>query len=145
MLKCPTGKFTKEAEKMSLVSFPVIDPAATGRNTMRLRLEQGLTVRDVQVFFGFEEPQAIYKWAGFSCSAIYKWQSRKSLPTVDNLYALSALLDVRMDEILVAAKPELKIAEIEPQASACGSIIFIVCFVGVVIELLVEFDDSIVN
>lgn len=119
---------------MSLVSFPVIDPAATGRNIMRLRLEQGLTVRDVQVFFGFEEPQAIYKW-----------QSGKSLPTVDNLYALSALLDVRMDEILVAAKPELKIAEIEPQASACGSIIFIVCFVGAVIELLVEFDDSIVN
>ena len=119
---------------MSLVSFPVIDPAATGRNIMRLRLEQGLTVRDVQVFFGFEEPQAIYKW-----------QSGKSLPTVDNLYALSALLDVRMDEILVAAKPELKIAEIEPQAEACGSIIFIVCFVGAVIELLVEFDDSIVN
>lgn len=119
---------------MSLVSFPVIDPAATGRNIMRLRLEQGLTVRDIQVFFGFEEPQAIYKW-----------QSGKSLPTVDNLYALSALLDVRMDEILVAAKPELKIAEIEPQAEACGSIIFIVCFVGAVIELLVEFDDSIVN
>ena len=70
---------------------------------------------------------------------------RQSLPTVDNLYALSALLDVRMDEILVAAKPELKIAEIEPQAEACGSIIFIVCFVGAVIELLVEFDDSIVN
>lgn len=134
MLKSPTGKFTKEAEKMSLVSFPVIDPAATGRNIMRLRLEQGLTVRDVQVFFGFEEPQAIYKW-----------QSGKSLPTVDNLYALSALLDVRIDEILVAAKPELKIAEIEPQAEACGSIIFIVCFVGAVIELLVEFDDSIVN
>ena len=134
MLKSPTGKFTKEAEKMSLVSFPVIDPAATGRNIMRLRLEQGLTVRDVQVFFGFEEPQAIYKW-----------QSGKSLPTVDNLYALSALLDVRMDEILVAAKPELKIAEIEPQAEACGSIIFIVCFVGAVIELLVEFEDSIVN
>ena len=134
MLKSPTGKFTKEAEKMSLVSFPVIDPAATGRNIMRLRLEQGLTVRDVQVFFGFEEPQAIYKW-----------QSGRSLPTVDNLYALSALLDVRMDEILVAAKPELKIAEIEPQAEACGSIIFIVCFVGAVIELLVEFDDSIVN
>lgn len=74
---------------------------------MRLRLEQGLTVRDVQVFFGFEEPQAIYKW-----------QSGKSLPTVDNLYALSALLDVQMDEILVAAKPELKIAEIEPQAGS---------------------------
>lgn len=119
---------------MSLVLFPVIDPAATGQNIARLRLERGLTVRDVQAFFGFEEPQAIYKW-----------QSGKSLPTVDNLYALSALLDVRMDEILVAAKPELKIAEIEPRAETCGSIIFIVCFKGVVIEPLVEFEDSIVN
>ena len=115
-------------------AFPVIDLRATGANILRLRKERGLTVRDLQAYFGFEAPQAIYRW-----------QSGVSLPTVDNLYALSALLDVRMDEILVAAKPELKIAEIEPQAEACGSIIFIVCFVGAVIELLVEFDDSIVN
>ena len=119
---------------MNTIPFPVIDLASTGRNIQRLREERGLTVRDLQAYFGFEEPQAIYKW-----------QSGKSLPTVDNLYALSALLDVRMDEILVAANPELKIAEIEPQTEACGSIIFIVCFVGAVIELLVEFDDSIVN
>ena len=115
-------------------AFPVIDLRATGANILRLRKERGLTVRDLQAYFGFEAPQAIYRW-----------QSGVSLPTVDNLYALSALLGVRMDEILVAAKPELKIAEIEPQAEACGSIIFIVCFVGAVIELLVEFDDSIVN
>ena len=90
MLKSPTGKFTKEAEKMSLVSFPVIDPAATGRNIMRLRLEQGLTVRDVQVFFGFEEPQAIYKW-----------QHGTAMPTIDNLVVLAAVMDVPMDEIIV--------------------------------------------
>ena len=75
---------------MSLVSFPVIDPAATGRNIMRLRLEQGLTVRDVQVFFGFEEPQAIYKW-----------QHGDSLPTVYNLVALAAIFAVPIDAILV--------------------------------------------
>ena len=75
---------------MSLVSFPVIDPAATGRNIMRLRLEQGLTVRDIQVFFGFEEPQAIYKW-----------QHGTAMPTIDNLVVLAAVLDVPMDEIIV--------------------------------------------
>ena len=75
---------------MSLVSFPVIDPAATGKNIMRLRLEQGLTVRDVQVFFGFEEPQAIYKW-----------QHGTAMPTIDNLVVLAAVLDVPMDEIIV--------------------------------------------
>nr|WP_326184526.1 helix-turn-helix transcriptional regulator [uncultured Oscillibacter sp.] len=112
---------------MKSIPFPVIDPAATGQNIMRLRLERGLTVRDLQVFFGFEEPQAIYKW-----------QSGKSLPTVDNLYALSVLLGVRMDEILVSVKPELKITASEPQAETCGSVIFIACSMFPVIELLVE-------
>ena len=70
--------------------FPVIDPVATGENILRLRKDRGLTVRDLQQWFGFEEPQAIYKW-----------QKGKSLPTVDNLYALGALFDVSMEEILV--------------------------------------------
>ena len=99
---------------MSLVSFPVIDSAATGKNIMRLRLEQGLTVRDVQVFFGFEEPQAIYKW-----------QRGQSLPSVDNLYALGALLEVPLDEILVQARPQLNMLMCEQQAgTACCSPLF---------------------
>ena len=42
--------------------FPVIDSAATGENIVRLRMQCGLTVRDVQHYFGFDNPQAIYKW-----------------------------------------------------------------------------------
>ena len=80
-------------------TFPVIDLAATGENIARLRKNRGMTVRDLQSWFGFEEPQAIYKW-----------QKGKSLPTVDNLYALSKLLDVPMEEILVPCKPQLNIA-----------------------------------
>ena len=79
--------------------FPVIDLPATGANIRRLRQTKGLSVRDLQQFFGFEEPQAIYKW-----------QRGQSLPTVDNLYALSTLLDVPMNDILVAAHtPQLHI------------------------------------
>ena len=63
--------------------FPVIDPVATGKNIVRLRTERGLSVRDLQSYFGFEDPQAIYKW-----------QQGKSLPSVDNLYALGALFEV---------------------------------------------------
>ena len=76
---------------MSMVQFPVIDPVATGANICRLRKDRGLTVRDLQHYFGFEEPQAIYKW-----------QRGQSLPSVDNLYALSALLQVPMNEILIS-------------------------------------------
>lgn len=61
---------------MNMKQFPVIDPIATGKNIVRLRVERGMSVRDLQAYFGFEEPQAIYKW-----------QQGKSLPSVDNLYA----------------------------------------------------------
>ena len=82
---------------MYLNQFPVIDLPATGANIRRLRQTKGLSVRDLQQFFGFEEPQAIYKW-----------QRGQSLPTVDNLYALSTLLGVPMNDILVAANtPQL--------------------------------------
>lgn len=90
--------------------FPVIDPIATGANIVRLRQERGLSVRDLQSYFGFEEPRAIYKW-----------QSGQSLPTVDNLYALGALLDVPMEEILVSAKPRMNMVASEQQAAACCS------------------------
>lgn len=75
---------------MQYEEFPVIDPIATGKNILSLRKEKGLTVRDLQEYFGFEEPQAIYRW-----------QYGKTLPSVDNLYALSAILDVPMEQILV--------------------------------------------
>ena len=94
--------------------YPVIDPVATGENIVRLRQERGLSVRDLQAFFGFEEPQAIYKW-----------QRGKSLPSLDNLYALGALLDVPLDEILVSARPQLNMIVLEQQADACCSAIYI--------------------
>lgn len=94
--------------------FRVIDPIATGANIVRLRKERGLSVRDLQTYFGFEEPQAIYKW-----------QRGQSLPTVDNLYALGALLEVPMDEILVQSRPKLNILPCEQQAdAACCSPFF---------------------
>ena len=80
-----------EAEtEEEMFTMPTIDMVATGRNIMRLREVAGLNVRDLQDIFGFATPQAIYKW-----------QSGKSLPTVDNLYALSILLNVTMEDILI--------------------------------------------
>ena len=71
-------------------AYPVIDLAKTGRRIERQRREAGLTVRDLQAYFGFEYPQAIYKWQHGEC-----------LPTVDNLLALSRLLRVSMEDLLV--------------------------------------------
>ena len=90
--------------------YPVIDMEKTGRNIMRLRQERGMTVRDLQVWFGFAEPQAIYRW-----------QSGKTLPSVDNLYALSTLLEVPMEDILVPRAHEISIYHPEQQAETCCS------------------------
>lgn len=97
--------------------FPVIDPVATGENILRLRKARGLTVRDLQDWFGFEEPQAIYKW-----------QKGKSLPTVDNLYALGALFDVPMEEILVPT--QMRITNNGQQANTCCPSVFLQGFFG---------------
>lgn len=88
--------------------YPSIDLAATGRNIARLRKAQGLTVRAMQAYFGFDDPQAIYRW-----------QWGRSLPSVDNLYALSVLFGVSMNEILVPIQSIQH--ENEQQAEACCS------------------------
>ena len=73
--------------------MPTIDMVKTGQNIIRLRKEKGLSVKDIQNAFGFETPQAIYKW-----------QHGTALPSVDNLVILAALLEVSVDEILVVSQ-----------------------------------------
>ena len=70
--------------------FPVIDMAATGGKIKALREHNGYSVQDVQLYFGFDQPQAIYRW-----------QRGETLPSVDNLYALSSLLGEPMKNTLV--------------------------------------------
>ncbi len=73
-----------------MANMPVIDMVRTGQNIGRLRKQVGLSVRDLQDVFGFATPQAIYKW-----------QQGVALPTIDNLVVLAAVLQVRLDDILV--------------------------------------------
>ena len=70
--------------------IPVIDMTATGINITRMRINAGLTVKDLQDIFGFSTPQAIYKW-----------QRGTALPTVDNLVVLATVFGVRIDDILI--------------------------------------------
>ena len=70
-----------------MVNLPTIDMTGTGQNINRLRKQAGLSVQDI---FGFATPQAIYKW-----------QQGAALPTIDNLVVLAAVLQVRLDDILV--------------------------------------------
>ena len=67
-----------------------IQPEETGERIRKLLLEQGYTIREIQGAFGFENPQAIYKWL-----------SGKSLPSIDNFIILIRLLHTTIEDILV--------------------------------------------
>ena len=72
-----------------MLYFPIIDMKQTGQNIMRLRKENGMSVRELQEIFGFATPQAIYKW-----------QQGTVIPTIDNLVALATIFGVTLEDIL---------------------------------------------
>lgn len=75
------------------MNYPVLDIKATRERINQLRKDNNLRVIDVAEYMGFESTQAVYKW-----------QRGESLPTVDNLYALSRLLHTSVDDILIGEK-----------------------------------------
>ena len=72
-----------------MMGIPFINTVATGQNIDHLRIEAGMSVKDMQAVFGFATPQAIYKWIHGT-----------SMPTIDNRVILAAMFDVTMDEIV---------------------------------------------
>ena len=74
--------------------LPIINMVKTGENICALRMSKGLSVRKLQALLGFATPQAIYKW-----------QQGITLPSIDNLVALSVLFEVPMECILVVDMP----------------------------------------
>lgn len=70
--------------------YPAIDLVKTGQNITRLMEQNNIKVSDLQEIFGFEYPQAIYKWKRGDC-----------LPTIDNLLVLSVVFKTTIDKIIV--------------------------------------------
>lgn len=69
--------------------FPLISKRATGVNLRRLMDMRGITAKDVQQYLGLGCVQSVYRWL-----------EGISMPTIDNLYALSELLQVPIDAIV---------------------------------------------
>ena len=75
--------------------YPMIDLRSTGQRIKELREQRGISVKQLQSFLGFEQPQAIYKWQRGEC-----------LPTFDNMYAIACYFNVKIDDILVGNRQE---------------------------------------
>ena len=69
--------------------YPVIDKKKMGDTLKRYLQARGLNARDVQEYLGLACVQTVYRWiAGIS------------VPTVDNLYALSRLMNTSVDTFI---------------------------------------------
>ena len=85
----------KQGRQHKLISTIFLATSVTkkldhNKRIKQLLSEQNYTIREVQGAFGFENPQAIYKWI-----------AGKSLPSLDNFIILSRLLHTSIENILV--------------------------------------------
>ena len=69
--------------------FPLINKQETGVNLRRIMDMRGIAPKDVQEYLELGSVQSIYHWI-----------NGISMPTIDNLYALSELLQVPIDAIV---------------------------------------------
>ena len=69
--------------------YPTINLRETGVNLHRIMDKRGITPKDIKEFLNLGSIQTVYNW----CNGL-------NMPTVDNLYALSQLLRVPIDEII---------------------------------------------
>ena len=71
----------------------ILDINETAKNIDRLRKEAGLSVKDIQIEFGFNTPQSIYKWI-----------RGDSMPTLDNFVILADILNTTISNIVVTTE-----------------------------------------
>lgn len=69
--------------------YPIIDKKKTGINLRRHMDKNNISVKDLQRYLELGSVQSIYHWL-----------NGISLPTIDNLYALSELFQLPMDGLI---------------------------------------------
>ena len=73
--------------------LPKVDMVQTGEMITELRRKNNMTVTDLQKLFGFNTPQAIYKW-----------MRGETMPTVDNLVILADAFHVSISDIVIVTR-----------------------------------------
>lgn len=89
--------------------YPVLDKRMTGRRIRRLMDARGISVKDVQQYLGLACVQSVYHWLDGS-----------SMPTLDNIYALSELLQEPVDTMLCGNRRFKKPESLRPSGAYGG-------------------------
>lgn len=80
---------------METNNYPTIDLPKTGRRMKELCAARQITAKDLKERLHLGTVQAVYHWFG-----------GERLPNVDNLFAMSRILKVSMDDLVVAKEDE---------------------------------------
>ena len=83
------GRISMMYKIQEINSFPSIDRVETGKRIKQYMDIQGLSVKDVKEFLHLGSVQSIYHWI-----------EGKTLPSMDNLFALGILFGVMVDDIV---------------------------------------------
>ncbi len=70
--------------------YPIINAKKTGTNIYKFCRKKNITANGLRVYMNFACNQTIYRWF-----------HGQSLPSLDNFYALSILLGVNVEDLLV--------------------------------------------
>ena len=84
--------------------IPVIDKKKTGIHLRRIMDDRGLSVKDVQQYLGLGSVQSVYHWL-----------NGLSMPTIDNLYALSELFQISVDDMLCGNRRHVLVRKYDSQ------------------------------
>ena len=77
--------------------YPTINVEETGKNLKKIMKEKGVTAREVQHYLNLGSVQSVYHWL-----------KGISMPSIDNLYALSVLFDLPMDDLICGNKKGIR-------------------------------------
>ena len=81
--------------------YPLIDAKRTGSWLRCICKCKNLTVKDIQRNLHIASNQAIYDWF-----------NGKTLPSLNNMYALSRLVNVPMEQMLLSEKQRLSVCDL---------------------------------
>lgn len=68
-----------------------LDAILSGQKIHGRILQSGYSIKEIQNMLGLECPQSVYRWL-----------KGRSMSSIDNLYMLSQILDVHMEDLLVS-------------------------------------------
>lgn len=75
-------------------TFTTLDAVLTGQKIHNAIKQGGYSIKEMQEMLGLSCPQPIYRWI-----------KGRTLPSIDNLYMLSKILGVPMEDLLVPENP----------------------------------------